>query len=507
MWMAVFTPSACRHDHVRSIRRALATFVSSTFVAGTLVLTAGITPVAATTVNDPLLNQQWGLAKVGAEQVWAISRGAGVTVAVIDSGSGPHPDLDANLLTGINLFGGANEQGAADVDNQGHGSHVAGIIAAVANNAIGVAGVAPEARILPLRVLGPDGRGRSGDVVNAIRMAADMGARVINLSLGGEQESAALNDAIVYASDKGSLVVAAAGNDGPTAAPKWPAAFDQTIAVSFVDQQNQPGAKSQVGAYIDIAAPGVGILSTALGDYGFSTGSSMAAAYVSGAAALLFAAQPSLTVGQVRDILLQSATDIASPGRDDQTGHGLLNLVGAFAQLAILFPDATKPVITSLGRVNEAVTVVARPDATLQWYRCTKAGQVMAKKPANCVAITNAILSSYRTKARDVGYFLRVAVRTPQTTTDTFSATSPRIMAKWQAVSTVTAGSVTPAATLLAGPSKGAVRLVVESGNCVIEKTGLRAPSTPETCVIRARISARPPFGAMNFVFPVTVTQ
>jgi len=168
---------------------------------------------SAAPVNDPLYSQQWGLTKIGAEQAWAITRGAGVTVAVIDSGSGPHPDLDANLDQGVNLFGGVNEPGAPDVDTQGHGTHVAGIISAVANNGTGGVGVAPESRVLPIRVLGPDGRGRSGDVVAGVRMAADMGARVINLSLGGDQESTPLSEAISYATSKGSLVIAAAGND------------------------------------------------------------------------------------------------------------------------------------------------------------------------------------------------------------------------------------------------------------------------------------------------------
>ena len=460
---------------------------------------------SAAPVNDPLYSQQWGLTKIGAEQAWAITRGAGVTVAVIDSGSGPHPDLDANLDQGVNLFGGVNEPGAPDVDTQGHGTHVAGIISAVANNGTGGVGVAPESRVLPIRVLGPDGRGRSGDVVAGVRMAADMGARVINLSLGGDQESTPLSEAISYATSKGSLVIAAAGNDGPTAAPKWPAAFDQTIAVSFVDQNNVPGAKSQVGSYIDIAAPGVGILSTALGNYGLSTGSSMAAAYVSGAAALLFAAQPTLTAGQARDILLQSATDVGTPGRDDQTGFGLLNLPAAFAQLAALFPDSSQPVIAALGRVNENLAVVARPDAKVQWYRCTKPGPAVTKRPANCQSIANAVATQYRTKSRDAGTFLRVAITTPQQSAPQFSAATPRIMAKWLVVNNVTVSSSTKTTSLLGGPSKGRTTLQVVSGSCTLTRDALIAPAAPETCAVRVRVAARSPFPAMNFVANIAV--
>ena len=501
MSTAVSTPLACRNELVPILRRLATLLVLFT---GLLAFPAG---ASAAAVNDPLYPQQWGLTRIGAEQVWSITRGAGVTIAVIDSGSGPHPDLDANLLAGVNLFGGVNEQGAPDVDTQGHGTHVAGIIAATANNALGVTGVAPEARVLPIRVLGPDGRGRSADVVTGVRMAADMGAKVINLSLGGDQESPALNDAITYATNKGSLVIAAAGNDGPTAPAKWPAAFDLTIAVSFVDQQNVPSARSQSGAYIDIAAPGVSILSTAMGDYGFSTGSSMAAAYVSGAAALLFAAQPSLTVTQVRDILLQSATDIGAPGRDDLTGNGLLNMTNAFNLLAALFPDSTQPAVTSLGRVNETLTAVVNPNATVQWYRCTKPGPAVARKPANCTAIPNAVASRYRTNTRDVGRFIRVAARAPGEKATRFSAATPRIMAKWLLTNQVDVSTTTPLTALLGGPSRGSVTARVTAGTCTVNRNALIAPANPDVCTINVRVAARSPFPAMSLTFQVIVNQ
>lgn len=495
------TPSACRNGFVPLFRRLTALLA---LCGGLLTFPTG---ASAAAVNDPLYPQQWGITQIGAEQVWSITRGAGITVAVIDSGSGPHPDLDMNLVTGVNLFGGLNEQGAPDVDTQGHGTHVAGIIAATANNSIGVVGVAPDARVLPIRVLGADGRGRSTDVVTGVRMAADMGARVINLSLGGDQESPALNDAITYATNMGSLVVAAAGNDGPTAPPKWPAAFDLTIAVSFVDQQNVPSARSQSGAYIDIAAPGVSILSTAMGNYGFSTGSSMAAAYVSGAAALLFAAQPSLTVSQVRDILLQSATDIGAPGRDDLTGSGLLNVSNAFMLLAAMFPDSAQPAVMSLGRVNETLNAVVNPNASVQWFRCTRFGTAVARKPANCAVIPNAVSSRYRTSARDVGMFIRVAARAPGEKMTRFSAATPRIMAKWLRTNQVDVASSTPISALLGGPSRGSITARVRAGTCTVTRTALVAPANPDTCTIVVRVAARSPFPAMNLAFQVIVNE
>jgi hypothetical protein len=227
---------------------------------------------------------------------------------------------------------------------------------------------------------------------------------------------------------------------------------------------------------------------------------------VSGAAALLFAAQPTLTAGQARDILLQSATDIGMPGRDDQTGFGLVNLPAAFAQLAALFPESSQPVIAALGRVNENLTVLARPDAAVQWYRCTKPGPAVTKRPANCSAISSAVATQYRTKARDAGTFIRVAITTPQQATPQFSAATPRIMAKWLAVNNVTVSSSTKTTSLLRGPSRGRTTLQLVSGSCALTRDALIAPAAPDTCVVRVRVAARSPFPAMNFLANIAVT-
>ncbi|MDA2998735.1 MAG: S8 family serine peptidase, partial [Actinomycetota bacterium] len=250
---------------------------------------------AAASLPDPLLAQQWGVFAIGADSVWSTTTGSGITVAVVDSGSGPHPDLTANLLVGKTYFGLAESPDGNDVDNQGHGTHVAGIVAAASNNGIGGSGVAPNAKIIPIHVLDTNGQGDARDVANGVRFAADSGAKVINLSLGGATESATLTQAITYATEKGALVIAAAGNGGPTSAPKWPAALDLTIAVTAVDSANRAASFNQRGDYIDLAAPGVSIVSTANGDYAALSGTSMAAGFVAGAAALLFAAEPRAT--------------------------------------------------------------------------------------------------------------------------------------------------------------------------------------------------------------------
>ena len=157
---------------------------------------------AAASLPDPLLAQQWGVFAIGADSVWSTTTGSGITVAVVDSGSGPHPDLTANLLVGKTYFGLAESPDGNDVDNQGHGTHVAGIVAAASDNGIGGSGVAPNAKIIPIHVLDTNGQGDARDVANGVRFAADSGAKVINLSLGGATESATLTQAITYATEK-----------------------------------------------------------------------------------------------------------------------------------------------------------------------------------------------------------------------------------------------------------------------------------------------------------------
>ena len=238
-------------------RRAAHVLALSLLVSSATVLAVALdsTTSLAATGRDPLLDQQWGLTAIGAPSVWTISRGAGVTVAVIDSGSGPHPDLDANLDAGRTMFGSIDNVGVLDIDDVGHGSHVAGIIAAVADNAIGGSGVAPQSRILPIRVLGSNGSGRADDVSKAIRFAVDSGAKVINLSLGRESEYTDITKEIQYAVDRNVLVVAAAGYYGADSRPVWPAASDLTLAVTAVDEYNNSTKFDQRGDYIDIAAP------------------------------------------------------------------------------------------------------------------------------------------------------------------------------------------------------------------------------------------------------------
>ena len=463
---------------------------------------------------DPLLDQQWGLTAIGTPSVWKITRGAGVTVAVIDSGSGPHPDLNANLDAGRTMFGSIDSVGAIDVHVAGHGSHVAGIIAAVADNAIGGSGVAPQSRILPIRVLDAQGSGDSKDVSKAVRLAVDSGAKVINLSLGRATESTPLTAAIQYAVDRNVLVVAAAGNGAADSPPKWPGTSDLTIAVTAVDRNNSVTSFDQRGDYIDLAAPGASILSTATNDYKIQSGTSMAAAFVTGAAALLFAAQPSITALQVRDVLQRTATDIGAPGRDTTFGYGLINLVAAFAELDVMFPKIITASLTTKGRVGALAVGTASTflaTATSQWYRCTAPGEATTSEPADCTAIANAVATTYRSTVKDLRKFLRYSITAASglngsITSTHFSASTIPESGAWITTSTISSKTKTPWSELLRSPSKGTRTFKIVNGSCKLRNSVLVAPVLPGVCTLKVSIAAKAPFPRLGFTSIITVS-
>lgn len=468
----------------------------------------------AAVTNDPLVDQQWGLTAIGAPSVWNITRGAGVTVAVIDSGSGPHPDLNANLDTGRTMFGSIDSAGVIDVDVAGHGSHVSGIIAAVADNAIGGSGVAPQARILPIRVLDSLGSGDSKDVSKAVRFAVDSGVKVINLSLGGATESTSLTSAIQYAVDRNVLVVAAAGNGAADSTPKWPAASDLALAVTAVDRTNGVTSFDQRGEYIDLAAPGSSILSTASNDYKIQSGTSMAAAFVTGAAALLFAAQPSITAAQVRDVLQRTATDIGALGRDTTFGYGLVDLVAAFAELDVMFPKVITASLTTEGHVGALAVGTASTSAssaTSQWYRCTAPGETTNSKPLDCTAIANAVGANYQSSVKDLRKFLRYSVTITSgvnnsIVTTIFSATSIPESGAWITTSTISTKSKTPLSELLQSPSKGLRTFTILNGSCKIRNSAFVAPAVPGVCTLKVSIAAKAPYPRLGFTSIISVS-
>jgi subtilisin family serine protease len=217
----------------------------------------------------------------------------------------------------------------ADVEDlNGHGTHVAGVIAAAGNNALGVAGIAWHARLMPVRVLDADGLGWESDIIQGLSYATANGARVINMSLGLSTPTPALAAAVARADAQGALIVAAAGNDGGAVA--YPAAYPTVLSVGASNQADQRASFSAQGARLDVLAPGVDILSTWNGvPYFVRSGTSMAAPHVAGVAGLLLAHMPMLSVSQARTCILRSATDLGAPGWDAQTGWGRLNAAHA----------------------------------------------------------------------------------------------------------------------------------------------------------------------------------
>lgn len=459
---------------------------------------------------DPLLAQQWGLFAIGADHVWTTTTGQGVIVAVVDSGSGPHPDLAENLLPGRSIIGTVESQDGRDIDASGHGTHVAGIIAAVANNGIGGSGVAPNAKILPIQVLDQAGQGDARDVAAGVRFAADNGARVINLSLGGATESSSLTQAITYANDKGVLVVAAAGNGGATDKPKWPASLDLTLAVTAVDQANNATPFDQRGDYIDLSAPGANIVSTARGDYVTLSGTSMAAGFVAGAAALLFAAEPRVTNAQVRDILLRTATDIGEPGRDVTFGAGLINMVAALAELQRMYPPIAAPQLAAVGHVGE--TLVANLELIsdvngVKWFRCDSVGPAAIEIPADCLPIAKATKRQYITTQADARHTIRVGITYTRAGSKQFvisDAVGP-FFPIWQVANAVKPASTTSLIKLFNTSSSGSRTYKVVSGACRISGTKMIAPRVPSVCRVRLTVAARTPFPKLTIVGDITV--
>ena len=328
---------------------------------------------ALATPNDPFFGQQWGLTAINASSAWDGARASSsVIVAVVDTGVYvQHPDL-AGILDTANDWDFVRNDSEAN-DEESHGTHVAGIIGAIANNSLGVAGLAgfgPSGQaggvtILPVKVLDRNGEGTVDDVALGIRWAADHGARVINLSLGGDA-STTMADAVAYARSAGCFIAAAAGNDGVSAV-FYPAGYDGVTGVASINGSLQRSSFSNAGPHVDIAAPGEGIYSTILptapiagGNLYLSlSGTSMATPFVSAAAALLFSAVPGMTAVQAESVLQASARDVGLPGRDDSYGAGVLDVAEAThrATGADWIPPVTAAQLTPSGWTSSNVNV------------------------------------------------------------------------------------------------------------------------------------------------------
>ncbi len=277
--------------------------------------------------NDPDYDKQWNLRSINIESAWEETKGSGVTVAVIDTGISQVPDLQGTKF--VEGYDFVNDRTDARDDN-GHGTHVAGTIAQTTNNAVGVAGIAYEANLMPLKVLSATGGGTVADIAEAIQFAADHGAQVINMSLGGGGESQLMQAAVNYAHSKGVVIIAAAGNAGQNSAA-YPARYPHVLGVSALDPTGSKAPYSNFGAGVDIAAPGGltqgsdrtgGILQNTINPdtgesvYEYFQGTSMAAPHVAGVAALVRASGIN-NPDEIKDVLKQSALAV----KDDSLNH------------------------------------------------------------------------------------------------------------------------------------------------------------------------------------------
>ncbi|MCX4583339.1 type VII secretion-associated serine protease mycosin [Streptomyces sp. NBC_01481] len=335
--------------------------VAATLAAAALALLPA-TPAHA----DGIRAQQWGLDALHTDQAWNTTKGKGITVAVLDTGvDDSHPDLAGSVLPGKDLIGFGAVQG--DRSWARHGTAMAGIIAAHGHgldDEDGVIGIAPEAKILPVRVIleGTDTarekarKTRGTALAQGIRWAADNGADVINLSLGDDSESAhpeAGEDAAVqYALAKGCVVVASAGNGGEKGDHiSYPAAYPGVIAVTAVDRFGTHAAFSTRRWYATVSAPGVDIV---IADpdrkYYQGWGTSAASAFVSGAVALVRAAHPGLTPAQIKKLLADTARNGPKGGRDDAKGYGSVDPAAAIKAGAKLRPADLKAASAGYGK-------------------------------------------------------------------------------------------------------------------------------------------------------------
>lgn len=308
-----------------------------------LLITIAFYPLTANgelSLNDPFLSHQWGWFRVAADKAYEANiNGSEIVVAVLDTGIDlDHPDLANNIVDGWNFVD--NNGNVTDLDN--HGTMVSGIIVAIANNNEGLIGVAPEAKIMPLKVIESE-EGSLRDIASAIRYAADNGAQIITMSFGGQRTrfSIITEKAIDYAHRQGCILVAAVGNEN-TNELIYPAAYEQVIAVSAIDQNDIRAEFSNYGNYIDFCAPGINITSTGTdGNYYMATGTSFSAPFVAGLVALILSDNPQLTSEEVKTKLLTSVEDLGEKGWDQYYGWGLANAYS-------LIPEDTIPEFPSL---------------------------------------------------------------------------------------------------------------------------------------------------------------
>ncbi|HBH11541.1 MAG: Peptidase S8 and S53 subtilisin kexin sedolisin [Clostridiales bacterium 38_11] len=286
--------------------------------------------------NDPGVKSQWAVSYTNANHVWPlVEQKETIYVAIVDTGVDyTHPDLKnrVDLGKGYDFINNDSDP----MDDNGHGTHISGIIAAEMNNGEGIVGVAGtlDVRIIPIKVLDSEGYGQSDIVAKGIEYAVDQGANIINLSLGGPGEDVDIANAVRYASEKGVLVVAASGNDNQNSDSYTPAGLENVYTVGAINPLKTKARFSNYGNSVEAVAPGVKILSAVPGNqYEAWDGTSMAAPVVSGIASIMLAQKPDIDVDELVAILNESAEDILEEGKDQKSGYGLPNAEKAWQLL------------------------------------------------------------------------------------------------------------------------------------------------------------------------------
>ena len=316
----------CLVDEVSSSFRSLAADDSIEFIEDDYIASIQVLPSAAETLKITSQSIPWGIKKIEAPDVWKRCTGEGVKVGIIDTGIDMrHPDLMDNIKEASSVV-----DGTSDNDDNGHGTHVAGTIAALDNN-IGVVGVAPKTQIYSVKAFDKRGRGTVSDIIDALDWCIAKEVHVINMSFGISTNSSSLKRAILAAHKHNIIMVAAAGNSGGTDSVLYPAKYPEVIAVAASDSRDKAADFSSTGPEVNIIAPGVDIPSTYINqNYKILSGTSMACPHVTGACALLM----SISGGKAEDvkrIILSSTKDIGLP--EDTQGVGLLNVSAAVSSI------------------------------------------------------------------------------------------------------------------------------------------------------------------------------
>lgn len=375
--------------------------------------------------DDPYLSKQWGLTKVMASDAWGITTGdANINIAILDTGvDSDHPDLAAKIITSKNF----TLSTTAD-DKLGHGTHVAGIAAAITDNGLGTAGLGFNSSIMNVKVLGDDGSGAYSWIINGIIWATDNGAKVINMSLGGGSASTALESAINYAWSKGVIVVAAAGNGGAST-PSYPAYYSNVIAVAATDSSDRLTSWSQYGDWVDVAAPGSSIYSTLINNtYSYKSGTSMASPFVAGLAGLVFSCVVDTNDNQLTNDEVRYQIESSCDNINANIGGGRIN---AYKAVQTTTPPVATGKIT--GKVIDSNEGLPIADATV-----TNGKSSTQTGTDGCYSFYNLSAGTYEITASATDYSTdsqSVSVTADQTTTADFALvkTSP----------TVTTGKIT----------------------------------------------------------------